>query len=62
MRVSTPKSLQALHLIREQMTRDYQGLSTREFVERTRQEVDALVKKRKLRLRQVLPPSETAAR
>ena len=62
MSASTPKSLQELHRIREQMTREYEGLSTREFVERTRQEVDALVKKRKLRLRQVLPPSETSAR
>lgn len=49
---STPKTLQELHRIREQMTKEYRGLSTHAFVERTRHEVEALTKKWGLHLKQ----------
>ena len=48
---SVPENLQELHRIREQMTKDYRRLSTRAFVERTNQEADAILKRRKLHLK-----------
>ena len=57
MNTSTPQTLQELHRIREQITQDYQGLSAHEFVQRLHREVEAFVKERNIRLRQVPPPS-----
>ena len=62
MTTSSSKTMQELHRIREQMTKEYQGLSTRAFVERTRREVEVLRKKWKLPIKQRLSPSHTATR
>jgi hypothetical protein len=52
------KTLRELHRIREQITKEQRGLSTREQVARTRREADALLKRYGITLKQVLPPSE----
>ena len=62
MSTSSPKSLQELHRIREQMTKDYAGLSTHEFVQRIRHEAEAVRKKWKLRLKQRPSPSQAVSR
>ncbi len=59
---TSPKTLQELHRVREQITQDYQGLSAHDFVERLHQEVEAFLKERKLTLTRVPPPSQPVTR
>ena len=61
MSTTTSKSLEELHRIREQITKDYEGLSTHAFVERLHREVEALLKKHKMTLKHVAPPSSAVA-
>lgn len=58
---ATAKTMQELHRIREQITKDYEGLSTHEFVERLHQAVEAFLKERKMTLKQIPPPSHAVA-
>jgi hypothetical protein len=60
MSTSSPKSLQELHRIREQITKDYAGLSTHDFVERLHQEAESFLKARKITLKRISPPAGTA--
>lgn len=58
----TPETLQELHRVREHIAQEQTGLSNRERVERTRREVDALLKGWGFTFKQSLASSKTSPR
>lgn len=58
---STPKTLQELHRIREQIAKEQAGVPVEERLKRVQQESDALLKEWHLNLKRVSPPSSTTA-
>jgi aminoglycoside phosphotransferase (APT) family kinase protein len=53
---STPETLKELHKIREAISKEEAGRSSRERTEKTRREADSLLKKWNLSLKPVSPP------